>query len=361
MGNKTKPSKEELIELTSKGLKQKEIAEFYRVSAKTVQNWNKNYEIKTVSCIEIPPTKEIEELINKKLTRKQIGETYGVSTNLASDWCIKYGFHSFSKETPPKEDLEKLINDGVSTPKIAKKYHADKKTILRWLDFYNLKPNVFEKVSIPPQDELQYLVDKKLTQEEIGKTYGVCGRTVFKWCKTYNIKSKICGEHDLIGKKFGKLTVLYVAKRDTSKPKQEKRYLCRCDCGAYKEAGTYFLLNKITTHCGCTNNNPSKINNKWALSHIGETYNRLTVIDIKKKEEKTGYYLICQCSCGNITKVPSYSYLIRGQIKSCGCYSREKTSKFGATYSHNSWKNKYKWYIIKKNKEGKEEKIKLQE
>lgn len=50
----------------------------------------------------------------------------------------------------------------------------------------------------------------------------------------------------MIGKKFGKLTVL--AKCEDSKYK----YKCRCDCGTIKCISKYKLLNGSTKSCGCS-------------------------------------------------------------------------------------------------------------
>lgn len=49
----------------------------------------------------------------------------------------------------------------------------------------------------------------------------------------------------------------------------------------------------------------------------GQKFGRLTVI--KETRDKKGWLVwLCQCECGNLTKVPA-SALIRGRTKSCGC------------------------------------------
>jgi hypothetical protein len=69
-------------------------------------------------------------------------------------------------------------------------------------------------------------------------------------------KSKSCGLNcackkiDLIGKKFGKLTVEEKIKK-TNSLKNEGIWLCKCNCGKYREVRTYKLLNGKITHCGC--------------------------------------------------------------------------------------------------------------
>lgn len=60
---------------------------------------------------------------------------------------------------------------------------------------------------------------------------------------------------------------------------------------------------------------------------IGRKYNRLTVLRLDTTDRKApDRFFVCQCDCGNITSV-RYSHLIRHEIKSCGCLSRENHAK----------------------------------
>lgn len=54
---------------------------------------------------------------------------------------------------------------------------------------------------------------------------------------------------DLTGKRYGRLIVV---KRGTNKNKRT-RWLCKCDCGNYKEIGATELKNGTTKSCGCYN------------------------------------------------------------------------------------------------------------
>ena len=54
---------------------------------------------------------------------------------------------------------------------------------------------------------------------------------------------------DLTGKRYGRLIVV---KRGTNKNKKT-RWLCKCDCGNYKEIGATELKNGTTKSCGCYN------------------------------------------------------------------------------------------------------------
>lgn len=61
------------------------------------------------------------------------------------------------------------------------------------------------------------------------------------------------------------------------------------------------------------------------IDMTGQKFGRLTVL---YKAPSTGGQAewICQCSCGNITKVKG-GHLRNGTIQSCGCYNKEQTSK----------------------------------
>lgn len=56
---------------------------------------------------------------------------------------------------------------------------------------------------------------------------------------------------------------------------------------------------------------------------IGKQFGHLTVIAKSKKRDKGGnYYWVCQCDCGKKTVVKT-TFLIRGDITSCGHPSRD--------------------------------------
>lgn len=55
--------------------------------------------------------------------------------------------------------------------------------------------------------------------------------------------------------------------------------------------------------------------------YVGNIYNRFTIIQLKKKNNKT--YAICKCNCGNIKEL-LFTDVKRGSVKSCGCLRTEK-------------------------------------
>lgn len=203
---------------------------------------------------------------------------------------------------------------------------------------------------IPDIENLQIYIDKNISQYEIAKIYGVNQSTVSLWFKKYNLKSKIkiggSKGKNLIGQKFGKLTVL---KLDHT-GRHGKEYLCQCDCGNKKIYRGSLLTSGNIIGCGCEKgkNNIGLKKNDKAKSHIYEKFNKLTIIDIEETHHKNqrGYLMVCQCDCGNITK-QIYSDLKSGKVKSCGCYQHEQASKTGSTIGLNNCKNNYNWYFIK--------------
>lgn len=160
-----------------------------------------------------------------------------------------------------------------------------------------------------------------------------------------------------LGKKISKLTI--ISRIDDYSTKNQK-YNCICDCGNTIIKDYAVLLNGVknnrkvpsTVSCGgCIINgthNKGKRRPEKALSHIGEKFNRLTIIDIKEKKGGS-YYHITKCDCGNITK-NVYADLVSEKVKSCGCYGKEQQSKTGQTIGLNNCtkaNNIHKWHYIK--------------
>lgn len=58
------------------------------------------------------------------------------------------------------------------------------------------------------------------------------------------------------------------------------------------------------------------------INEVGNTYGRLTVIERAGTSKDHHAMWLCQCSCGNLTKVIS-SDLRSGHTTSCGCYNKE--------------------------------------
>lgn len=127
---------------------------------------------------------------------------------------------------------------------------------------------------------------------------------------------------DLTNKKYGRLTVLYRAKRV-----REGTYTwyCRCDCGSEIEVRSDSLRSGNTKSCGCLSK--EQPNSKKRMDLIGQRYGRLVVISLSmRRGNAKERYWSCRCDCGT-TKDVSGAALRKGGTKSCGCFNREQVSK----------------------------------
>ena len=142
---------------------------------------------------------------------------------------------------------------------------------------------------------------------------------------------------DLIGKTFGKLTIIEESTRK-SKNKYLKYWKCLCSCGNYCERTMYSLNHSISA-----GKIPSCNTCKRSKDLSGMTFGRLTVIR-QSNELKTfpngkhGVMWDCKCECGNETTVLGW-YLLNGDTKSCGCLHKEKSAErgFEQLKKYNTW------------------------
>lgn len=197
-------------------------------------------------------------------------------------------------------------------------------------------------------NKVKELIDKGYTQIQISKELEVGKNTIVRILQENNLQTKSRYE-DLVGKVFGKLTVI---KRLENTKDRRRLYLCKCECGNLTKVKSKYLTNGDTRSCGCYKNfdNYQYKNYHDALSKIGEKHGRLTIIDIEKNAKKNRYYMICRCECGKITKV-FYSALSSGKSFSCGCYAREESSKRMSNTCHFKLYNQNRWYFVKKSGE----------
>lgn len=128
------------------------------------------------------------------------------------------------------------------------------------------------------------------------------------------------GKHkriDLVGQKFGKLTVLEMIypDREVSNTVYCK---CKCDCGNITMIPQGGLRsNRKTQSCGCLRK--EMISNKLRKSVVGQRFCSLTVIDEYYYQDVTKPPKVkVLCDCGNI-KIVSRRDVCSGHITSCGC------------------------------------------
>jgi len=151
-----------------------------------------------------------------------------------------------------------------------------------------------------------------------------------------HIKDKYFYKLNLIGQKFGKLTVI------ESIPPNSQR--CLCDCGNIIIVNTANLINKNTQSCGCYQKERASETNLKSL--IGEKFGKLTVFERVKNNRFNHICYKCKCDCGGETIV-DVANLRSGNVNSCGCIKSKGEAKinqwltdnkinFIPQYSHNN-------------------------
>lgn len=152
------------------------------------------------------------------------------------------------------------------------------------------------------------------TKEVLGRSL-IYGLTLSCGCLSKEKASNTCKNRviDLVGMKFGKLTVVSQYTDMSSSHKQIK-WNCICECGNECVANGRDLKAGNTKTCGCRLGRPFK-------DITGERFGRLTVIEIAEKS-KWGIRWRCFCDCGNYCEVLG-SNLRNGHVQSCGCYQKE--------------------------------------
>ena len=126
---------------------------------------------------------------------------------------------------------------------------------------------------------------------------------------------------DLTNKKFGKLKVISIGKKEKIGKNNYRFWICECECGKIVEIAGTNLRNEKTTHCGCMSTKNPKIKE-------GMVFGKLKILSldrIENKKTKNGWvqkinWWLCECECGNF-HITIETSLNSGQCKSCGCLS----------------------------------------
>lgn len=122
-------------------------------------------------------------------------------------------------------------------------------------------------------------------------------------------------KENLVGKKFGKLTVI---------EQQRTECKCKCECGNKVNAKSYDLKKGRKKSCGCFR---KEIGHNNLKDLTGQRFEKLQVIKrVENKKSRMAYWL-CKCDCGN-TKIVRGGHLTTGKIKSCGCLQKQVAGKF---------------------------------
>jgi hypothetical protein len=122
---------------------------------------------------------------------------------------------------------------------------------------------------------------------------------------------------DLVGRKFGKLTVASKAKSIAGGITVKRfwgAWNCLCDCGNTVIVKTVDLKRGAVKSCGC-------LKGEFGYAHKpGQKFGRLTTVSYNN-----GIWN-CICDCGEYKKVTTNG-LTQGTTQSCGCLKKEVNSK----------------------------------
>lgn len=157
-----------------------------------------------------------------------------------------------------------------------------------------------------------------------------CGNTTF--VSTANLnggKVKSCGcswAKDLKGKRFGKWLVI---ERDNShKTGGSARWICRCDCGTIRSVSSDTLTRGDSKSCGCSWQHD--LTGK-RFGRLVVLERKSIECNYSSNTTRRKIFYLCKCDCGNYTTVDS-SRLLCGDTTSCGCYHKELLSKRVTTH-----------------------------
>lgn len=119
---------------------------------------------------------------------------------------------------------------------------------------------------------------------------------------------------NLLGQKFGRLTVIAPAKNDGKRT----QWLCKCNCGNQKIVKTEHLRSGICKSCGCLQKESARENGKTMLINLtGKRFGKLTVLKYAGSNRGRSQWL-CECDCGNQVIVNQME-LSHNDTLSCGC------------------------------------------
>ena len=137
---------------------------------------------------------------------------------------------------------------------------------------------------------------------------------------------------DLVGQKFGKLTILCAYRLSSG-----IYCKCKCDCGNMGEYRYDSLQIGSTKSCGCLH----KVDYR---SLVGQQFGKLRILEVNEviKGKRKRIFCKCLCECGTIKEI-NYDSLRIGETKSCGC--SKKSNKDKSVIQHDIRKHLYRIYI----------------
>lgn len=150
---------------------------------------------------------------------------------------------------------------------------------------------------------------------------------------------------NLVGEKFGKLTV--IKKSHIKTKNNQAKWICLCVCGVEKTIMGQSLTRGDIKSCGCTQYKRSK-SPPNLINLLGQKFGKLTVIGQTPSKNKLARWL-CSCECGN-TKITTGSALRQGKTKSCGCLKKIRYNWTGFGEINGTHWSQIKRHAVSKNR-----------
>lgn len=138
----------------------------------------------------------------------------------------------------------------------------------------------------------------------------------------------ISNPEDIIGEKFGKLTVVKYLGRKPQGRQTVPIYICKCDCGSNTITSRWNLKKGDTISCGCAK---VAANKSRTEDLTGKMFGRWTVLEqaptrYSKSGKTRSIMWKCKCVCGTVKNIGARA-LKTGMSTSCGCYQKEQVSE----------------------------------
>lgn len=124
-------------------------------------------------------------------------------------------------------------------------------------------------------------------------------------------------KNNLVGQKFGRLTVI----KDSNKRTSSGAIIweCQCECGNITYVNKSKLTSGNTKSCGCLRKELYKAKKPHLIKDISnQKFGKLTALYTDGNSKNHSIIWVCECECGNKCQVTSRD-LISGNTKSCGC------------------------------------------
>lgn len=211
-----------------------------------------------------------------------------------------------------------------SSRKMGEYFNCSKSTILRYAKEINFDTKSVQTYKLSQEDKREILAayGTKITSTQLAEKYNVSRGMITKLWYDANLtgKQKTVTKYDLTGQKINHLTVL--EKTDNRDTSGNIKWLCKCDCGNLTEVSSTRLVSGEAKSCGCLNKQALEKGRGSNFQDLtGQKFGELTVLErCENKEFENGVLAVqwlCQCSCGNKTKVLA-SNLRTGNTQSCG-------------------------------------------